>query len=57
VDGGSASSVSGLFGSSGWLWDAGLQCKIRSFDGLVVTLVYGRALQSGRDGFYGWSGR
>jgi hypothetical protein len=57
VDGGSASSVSGLFGSSGWLWDAGLQCKIRSFDGLIVTLVYGRALQSGRDGFYGWSGR
>lgn len=57
VDGGSASSVGGLFGSSGWLWDAGVQCKIRSFDGLVVTLVYGRALQSGRDGFYGWSGR
>jgi tetratricopeptide (TPR) repeat protein len=57
VDAGSAASVSGLFGSGGWLWDAGLQCKIRSFDGLVVTLIYGRALQSGRDGFYGWSGR
>jgi hypothetical protein len=57
VDAGSASNVSGLFGSSGWLWDAGVQCKIRSFDGLLVTLVYGRALRSGRDGFYGWSGR
>jgi tetratricopeptide (TPR) repeat protein len=57
VDGGSASSVGGLFGSSGWLWDAGVQCKIRSIDGLLVTLVYGRALQSGRNGFYGWSGR
>ncbi len=57
LDGGRISDSSGLFGSNGWLWDAGLQCKIRSIDGLTVRLIYGRGLRSGRGSFYGTSSR
>ena len=57
LDSGWISGSGGTYGSNGWLWDAGLQCKIRTIDGLVVRLIYGRSLHSGRGGFYGTSSR
>jgi hypothetical protein len=57
LDGGRISDSGGIFGSNGWLWDAGLRCKIRTIDGLTVRLIYGRSLRSGRGGFYGTSSR
>jgi tetratricopeptide (TPR) repeat protein len=38
-------------GSAGWLWDTGLQLKLRVL-GFGVTLVYGRDLRSSHNAFY-----
>jgi hypothetical protein len=52
LDVGRIADPSGLFGSGGWLWDPGLQCKVRVLGGLTFVLSYGRDLGSGRDAWY-----
>jgi hypothetical protein len=41
-----------LFGSRGWMQDAGAQAKITTIGGVKWTLVYGRDLRGGRGVFY-----
>jgi tetratricopeptide (TPR) repeat protein len=53
IDNGAVSDSSGLFGSQRWLWDAGVQCKVRILGGLTVLLSYGRDLRGGKGVFYG----
>jgi tetratricopeptide (TPR) repeat protein len=53
VDNGAIADASRLFGSQQWLWDAGVQCKIRVLGGVTVALSYGRGLRDGRNVFYG----
>ena len=53
LDNGSIADPSNLFGSQGWLWDTGLQCKVRILGGPTVVLTYGRDLRGGRNVFYG----
>ena len=55
LDSGAIADSSGLFGSRGWLWNAGAQCKIRVLGGVTVVLIYGRDLRAGRNVFYGTS--
>jgi hypothetical protein len=53
LDTGSIADSSGLFGSRGWLWDTGAQCKVRVLGSVTVVLIYGRDLRGGRNIFYG----
>ena len=53
VDTGAIADSSGLFGSREWLWDMGIQGKVRVLSRLTVVLSYGRDLRSGRGVFYG----
>jgi len=53
LDNGQIADSSGLFGSRGWLWDSGLECKVRILGGLTVVLSYGRNLEGGKGAFYG----
>lgn len=53
LDSGAVADSSGLFGSQRWLWDSGIQCKVRVFSSVTVQLSYGRDLRSGRGAFYG----
>lgn len=55
LDSGAIADSSGLFGSRGWLWNTGAQCKIRVLGGVTVLLIYGRDLRTGRNVFYGTS--
>lgn len=52
-DNGAVADSSALFGSQRWLWDSGVQCKVRIFGGLIVLLSYGRDLRGGKGVFYG----
>ena len=52
-DNGAVADSSGLFGSKRWLWDSGVQCKVRILGGLTVLLSYGRDLRGGKGVFYG----
>lgn len=54
-DNGAIADSSALFGSRGWLWNTGAQCKIRVLGGFTVVLIYGRDLRAGRNVFYGTS--
>jgi len=40
------------FVSEGWLWDPGVQCKVRVLGSLSVVFSYGKDLRSGRNAFY-----
>ncbi len=40
------------FISKGWLWDPGVQCKLRVLGSLSVIFSYGKDLRSGRNAFY-----
>ena len=51
-DSGTIGDGSGQFGSRGWMFDAGLEAKIRLFGNLSWVLIYGRDLRSGRGAFY-----
>jgi Tetratricopeptide repeat len=51
-DAGRIADPSGMFGSPGWLWDPGLECKVRLFGDVQVVLSYGRDLHSGSGAFY-----
>ncbi len=53
IDSGAVADSSGLFGSQGWLWDTGAQCKVRVLGSLTIVLSYGRDLRGGRNVFYG----
>jgi hypothetical protein len=53
LDSGAVADSSELFGSRRWLWDAGVQCKVRVLSSLTVLLSYGRDLRGGRGIFYG----
>src|SRR4029077_14169066 len=50
---GAVADSSGFFGSSGWLWDTGAQCKVGILGSLTVVLSYGRDLRGNRNAFYG----
>ncbi len=52
VDTGKISDPSGYFGSPDWLWDTGLQARIRVFGSFEFVLGYGKDLRSGRNSFY-----
>jgi tetratricopeptide (TPR) repeat protein len=52
VDIGRITDPSGVFGSPGWLWDPGLQCRFRIFGDIVVRVSYGRDLHRGSGAFY-----
>ena len=53
LDSGAIADSSGFFGSPGWLWDSGLQCKVRILGGITVVFSYGRNLAGGKGVFYG----
>jgi hypothetical protein len=53
LDSGAVADSSGLFGSQRWLWDPGVQCKVRIFGSVTVLLSYGRDLRGGKGVFYG----
>jgi hypothetical protein len=53
LDSGAVADSSGLFGSQRWLWDTGVQCKVRVLGTLTIAMSYGRDLRGGRNVFYG----
>jgi Tetratricopeptide repeat len=53
LDNGSIADSSGLFGSRGWQWDSGLQCKVRILSGITAVFSYGFNLRGGKGVFYG----
>jgi len=56
LDSGKIIDPSGNLGSQKWLWDAGLQAKLRAL-GVGVAFVYGKDLRSGNHAFYFTAGR
>ena len=52
VDSGKIYDPSGNFGSPKWLWDTGIQAKIRLFGSLEFVLGYGKDLRSGNNSFF-----
>lgn len=52
-DAGRIWDASGLFGSRGWLWDPGVQVKIRVLDTFEVVFSYGHDMRSGGNTFFG----
>jgi tetratricopeptide (TPR) repeat protein len=53
LDNGAIADSSALFGSSRWLWDSGVQCKVRILGGVTAVFSYGRDLRGGKGVFYG----
>jgi hypothetical protein len=56
-DTGAIADASGEFGSQKWLFDAGVQARIRVLGSVSVVLSYGRDLRNGAGVFYGTSFR
>jgi len=52
LDTGAIADPSGLFGSQRWLWDTGVECKLRVLGSVTVVLSYGRDLRGGKSVFY-----
>lgn len=52
VDSGKIYDESGFFGSREWLWDTGVECKVRVLSGPNIVFFYGRDLAGGRHAFY-----
>jgi hypothetical protein len=52
VDSGKIYDPSGNFGSPKWLWDTGIQAKIRVLGSLEFVLGYGKDLRSGNNSFF-----
>jgi hypothetical protein len=52
-DSGAITDSSGIFGSRRWLWDSGVQSKVRFLGSLTVVLSYGRNMHRGKGAFYG----
>jgi tetratricopeptide (TPR) repeat protein len=56
LDSGKITDSSGNLGAHNWLWDTGLQAKLRVL-GVGVTFVYGKDLRTGNNAFYFTAGR
>src|SRR5262249_41476386 len=56
-DMGAAADLSELFGSQKWLFDAGIQAKVRVLGSVSVVLSYGRDLRNGKGLFFATSAR
>jgi tetratricopeptide (TPR) repeat protein len=56
VDTGKISDPSGTSGSRTWMWDTGVQTKIRVL-GVGVSLVYGKDLRTGNNAYYFTAGK
>jgi hypothetical protein len=54
-DTGTIADPSSLFGSQKWLFDTGIQARVRVLGSVSVLLSYGRDLRSGTGVFYGTS--
>jgi hypothetical protein len=54
-DTGAIADPSGLFGSQKWLFDTGIQARVRVLGSVSVLLSYGRDLRSGTGAFYSTS--
>lgn len=52
LDVGRINDSSGSFGSSGWAWNPGGQCKISVLGSFTVVLSYGRDIHGARNTFY-----
>jgi tetratricopeptide (TPR) repeat protein len=52
VDSGKISDPGGYFGAPKWLWDTGVQAKIRVFGNFEFVLGYGKDLRTGRNSFF-----
>ena len=52
LDTGTISDPSGYFGSAKWLWDTGVQTKIRVLGSFEVMLGYGKNLRDGNNSFF-----
>lgn len=52
LDSGDIYDPSGYFGSSRWLWDTGVQAKVRVLGSFEFVLGYGKDLRSGRNSFF-----
>jgi len=53
LDNGAIADSSGAFGARRWLWDTGVQCKVRILGGVTAVFSYGRDLRGGKGAFYG----
>ena len=56
LDSGKITDPSGDLGSPKWLWDTGLQAKLRVL-GVGVTFIYGKDLRTGNNAYYFTAGR
>jgi tetratricopeptide (TPR) repeat protein len=52
LDTGKTYDPSGYFGSPEWMWDSGLQLKIRALGSFEFVLGYGKDLRSGKNSFF-----
>lgn len=52
LDSGDIYDPSGYFGSSRWLWDTGIQVKVRVLGSFEFVLGYGKDLRSGQNSFF-----
>lgn len=52
LDSGRITDPSNAFGSQRWLWDAGVQVKVRILSTVTVAISYGKDLHAGRNAFY-----
>ena len=52
LDTGTISDPSGYFGSPKWLWDTGVETKIRVLGSFEVMLGYGKDLRNGTNSFF-----
>jgi tetratricopeptide (TPR) repeat protein len=53
LDTGAIADSSDFLGSERWLWDSGLQCKVRILGGVTAVFSYGRNLRGAKGVFYG----
>jgi len=56
-DTGAVADASGVFGSQKWLFDTGIQARVRVLGAVSVVLSYGRDLRNGSGAFYATSMR
>jgi hypothetical protein len=52
LDSGDIYDPSGYFGASRWLWDTGIQAKVRILGSFEFVLGYGKDLHSGQNSFF-----
>ena len=51
LDSGKITDPGGVLGAQNWLWDTGLQAKVRVL-GVALVFVYGKDLRTGNNAFY-----